>query len=650
VYVKNGYGNLSPNQNIFRYIASQDDNEDALTNDIINENQIGVCHWELIKDKDGHIFCEKAYNKKNEIIYNFTNKNNINTSSINKSIFQYTDSLGIQNRKINQGLSYIRITYDNNGYDKLYEFFNSFGIKKANIYGDYAIIRKYDNNGKILIEKSLDQLGKTITNNIGVSIQYYSYQGDSLKITTYCNQYNEITKNKNGYAIKRTYYDIYGNPLKYFYYDEYNNPCLNTSINAHGIILRYNNNGNLEEKKYVGIDENSLVANKSDFTAVYKAKYDNKGRQLIFERLDKSKGNNLAGIVTKERIYDDISLTKELHYIFKDNALKYIYKHQIWKNNLNQDILSYTYNIHNLNSEYFQKKSYDKNNNLRYYAYFNNKMKPFEFNDINRKYHACYIFYKEKNNSIIKYYCDIANNLIPTGPAIEYFEYTNKSQKPVIIKSYDYTNKIINGYYYNYDEFGNIISKSYIGGVSETSFRGDHESKYYILNFVWNLQNNKIFEFVGYNEFNEPSLIEEKENVYYKKVISKDKYFFYDYNGEPIQIDSMKKNIKKYPVVYYIKLQSKYSPAYIAGVKDGDILFKYGDWIYNFKRDFNGLLHEEHKLNNFPKQISIVRFPECKIYRFNLPAGLTGFDCDTLHYTENEKIRLMSIINTIKVK
>ena len=91
----------------------------------------------------------------------------------------------------------------------------------------------------------------------------------------------------------------------------------------------------------------------------------------------------------------------------------------------------------------------------------------------------------------------------------------------------------------------------------------------------------------------------------------------------------------------------------LSGALERNLIYLYIvliNFTYNFKRDFNGLLHEEHKLNNFPKQISIVRFPECKIYRFNLPAGLTGFDCDTLHYTENEKIRLMSIINTIKVK
>lgn len=163
-----------------------------------------------------------------------------------------------------------RITYHANDGDELAE--SAIGDQN-NIYGQQFDL---DSLGRIVRSTFLNNEGHPVTDKQGVGYVCYAYQQlGSLKQITFLGQDQQPLIGEGRYATVQHKCDEYGNMILWSAYDHHGKPCL-TIDGIHMAILRYDTNGFMTEKQFLGTNGRPICC--SHYFASVKYKHDARGR------------------------------------------------------------------------------------------------------------------------------------------------------------------------------------------------------------------------------------------------------------------------------------------------------------------------------------------------------------------------------------
>jgi hypothetical protein len=640
----NGYHQLTTENGMSTYLVNKYDEKDVKVVKDIKDMLKTVCQWNFVANDAGEIVSEMAFDKDTNLVYNFIHTRTYETPTGKQSICQFSDTYGLPFKQRINGGNYLRISYDKRGFEVKIEYFDENGNPKTNMNEAYGEIHEYNQLGLETLNASIDQFGNYMIDKAGNTGQLGEYDNHNhlIKSISFDTAKN-VCAVTDGYAIGKYEYDEYGNQLSEFYYDKNEKPCLNLKTNVHGSRYYYNDYGFNVKKENIGLDGKSLVNSKLDSVAVVAVNYDHYGNQICWEKFDINMRQDVfKDIVRYESVYNSKGeIIQSKNFIFRNNSLKRVYEFKAFKDKQGNDTLRYWFSMNDSIPETYVRQKFDSLKKQIYWGYFGKSMSPIMYSDDYNYYHEIITVctYGDTITSTSTYY-DMNSKRITNRDGVN--KLITKSLHGNIIRREDFDSAggVIKGYTFSYDKDNRKTSQQYIR-VSGIPFKGDKDAFYYDARVVWNLQDTSYSEFVGFNEFNEPSYVETSKLVYHKWDISTNEYF----DEQDKKIESMPDFMKSLHQVVLLSLISKNCPAYNEGVKDGDILIRYNNWKYDPESGFQRLVEELGNGRNKIKVIEIVRFPECKIHSFTLPVAISGMYLNAIHYTPKEFERIMSIIN-----
>lgn len=650
-----GYGHPTSYHNIGTYLVNQYDEEDKGLNSDWRDKLLTVCKWEIVADASGkEVIQERALDLEGDVIYIYSpvkvGKNEYTgsfTDSWGMPIFMRTDSLGNDAGYAN----FVHVTRDERGFEVLCSFTDRFGYPQKNKDGAYMTRREYDDNGNQIKEASQSIVGDNMIDDFG-------------------NCGWESMYDKNGWQKTTMYYDADWNPIRLpnlrggsgkvygFRYeqDQYGRDTIMTIIDGKGMsdvnefgvhkIKRvYNEHGFWTYFAYFDLAGNLCAGEKSGVAQAIN-EFDSNGNILLIEYKDE-KGKpvvNSNGYCKKSFAYDQNSIEiSEIEYIV---------------NNSGELVKSFEYSRDvdgNIVKTWYQENkqridSVDSKGRNVLLAWYDLEGNPIE----NDGLHKDITEFDDVNNVEIETWLDKDD--------VEFVDDNRGYSKDVCIK--DSTTNIMTNYQYWYGALKQSFQKQFTPGFGTIAAQwditpyGEHarvgwwNNLHYKCDVNWTMYGN-IRTMVGKNEFDEPSYLIDLNpdgEVYYFSNPNHGHRIYYDEFGCEIPDSTMTDFKSRLPKVYCIEVTDT-AVAYPLGLKNGDIILSYGDWITekDLITNVNYFYLETILKANQEKRITLLRHhPEknsSEILHRNLPKGRTsdlGFYPHMIYYTQKEKQRLLN--------
>ena len=536
---------------------------------------------------------------------------------------------------------------DENGFDVYLKYFSRNGGLAINTDSAYATRRTYDKKGNRLTDSSLDVTDVPmidLAGNNGWEATYDAY-GNTLTSTNMGVNWKPIKptseKKSNQYVRQHIEYDNYCRVTKVYYTDERNRPMADGNGLA-SITYKYNNAG--LQTQYCFYDILGRPFDGSGYFR-YQAEYDKNGYIKSKKYYDKD------GKLYYYKLYEHDAKGKVTLYECRDSD------GQLMNNNsggIAKKIISYDQDGFILNEDRWEVDSLG-NLSLIYYRHENNDSIVY----LRKDYRQYYL-----KDSSGKIYADYRVNLngdtIPTGISKKYYKniYT-KTVEPhktcYFDAYYDENNKVIYNPDWDWSESwvyidsvkGTKHRKKYdhnrqiiYNALSQYSDFKDNKNTTILLNdfdipcwhnydgtlwykrmVIWNYKSTPVVN-AYYNEWDEPAyVVSEDKSAYHMIFVTDDNNVTYDEYGK--KCDSLYKILPKALSIEVID-----SVAYRLGIRDNDIILKYGDWAYemNSTHELDKEFYLETILKSKNKKKILVLRSDSKIRRtwieeIELPQG-----------------------------
>jgi len=244
-------------------LVPTNNNEDDQVNSALKERLRENCIWEVVTDQSGKQPMQvKFYDRKHKLICCFSMVCHIEGDTLRYVTGQYTDEHGqpIQSRK--NGASVVKITFDKEGFRSFIEYFDSWENRARNY--DNALAQRYEYNhhpdslGLLMRYGSANAAGEYVydkVGNSGMKMTYINSNGKWLQTKSISiDPDGNVCPVKYGYSITKYEYDEFGRVIKQSYFDAEHNPVVDLSDNTHCCKIVYDEQGNICELYYYGID------------------------------------------------------------------------------------------------------------------------------------------------------------------------------------------------------------------------------------------------------------------------------------------------------------------------------------------------------------------------------------------------------------
>ena len=660
----NGYHKLTTNHSIGTYLVAPGDEHDSGSDSIWAEKLKTITQWDFIYNEKGDIAIERSYDESGNLVYSY-----YPVKIGNRTAGTFTDAWGTPAKLRKNGeAEVVYISYDSNGFESLHEFYDELGFRQKN--RDEAYMSRMTNTYDGLVTKKAScniagELMIDIYGNCGMEAEYDKY--GNITYETNMNEKWEPIRLKNGVEpfyynmIKRKYdYDIYNRVTRMSFVDLQNKPDTN-SVGIHSIEYTYNDRGDQTSISYKDLYDNTKVNPYNGFSRIEYV-YDNKGNILLLEnygdykKLSENgyykritwdydcKGKEIEKVFYKIRndsIYVD---SRNTCYIRTQNGLKKI-------KNSEEKPQSYIEERELYGDNMIVTIEYDNKGRNILWAYSDlegNPITPDEYG-----YSKDIEDYIEQNDTIINIerYVDHNGKIIirpNNGWAIyKSYTYDNEETKKQCkdIYMYDIDSTLYRAYRHYYDEEGNIIAQQCLNRYGKPSRTAKEGVVYYNNNVSYALKGG-FSSFVSTNEFNEPSYYYDESSIsYYSNFVNGERTDF-DENGKIIEsVSTFKDSI---PAVMVIVVSD--SIAYRLGLKDNDVIIKYGQWVSNMRLQDddvqNSMYVEMIDKATEEKDIMVLRHNPAKnnsdVINIHLPIGSIselGIFPQLVFYTNSEKER-----------
>lgn len=569
--VLNGYGHYVEGQGESPYILSiRNGDTDVNANKDWVKRLKTVCQYEYIEDPImGTFVQERAYDKNRTLVYTFSRMNIGN----NKYLGTYKDAYGFPaEMRVDSAYTYgtlAVITEDIWGNDSIIEFVDPKGKPKDNNDGVGMEVLVGDKYGHILKQMSCDHDGNLVIDNWGNCGVEHTYDMKTHRKMT------QMTMDINwqpmptpflreddgirGCVKVKYFYDKYGRDTAIYVITPQGEPAVN-DYGTHRFVREYDNYGN--RLLSVGYDlKGNLSPLDGSGVALYKMEYDDLGRDISGELLDKDRNplSNPDRLSRYKCVYGNDGLFDEkVFWIIKDGVEDTCYYYKRTNSSYYERWGDGTYMIDSL----------DAKGRKILTAYYNADGKPMV--DTSEGYHCKRTVYssEEGSETTFIYYFDSELNTVGAWIGITdslTARQTVFGNNQSYIMQYDDSLKTLIADY-DCNSFGKICRA---GGVNGNC-------RLYRIDINRSQKGNSNF-FTARDEFGEPDyMVADNDVIYYYAKTSKEGYVIpFDEHSNPIESYSTFKN-KCHKA---ISVEVTDSTAYKLGLLDNDVILKYGSYI-----------------------------------------------------------------------
>ena len=629
--------------------------------DVLKES----CIVEFISDPSGdNVIQERVYDENHKIIYLFSHTPiGKNKDGLNQYIGAYKDVYGLP-AEMRETPEYtygtiVRITEDKWGHDHIIEYLDAKGKNKLNGDSVFQSVHTYDEYGHELKFGSQNERGDYVLDSWGNCGVIQTWNKDHTMSSAMYTDTNwrsmrmPSTKAQEKTGVIKVFYeyDEYKRETLERFVDENDNPMTNI-YGAHKIVYKYDNKGNTIELAGFDLENKpSPVFNGTTSRMVFD--YDSLGREI------------------QASFYDKYNKPVEGENLLSKRITQY--------NDLGEKILFEEY--HSLNSEEevcYRKK---KGVNTIHTLFYDGTIRVTRVDSLDEKGRTIKsICYDEKNQLYVpeKWAVETIDYIDQKGATImsetTYDEKLHEIEVDGIAKTKTVVDSLNNSLCkYRYDKygelketFGHFYDKEYKWVLSEYDMNkfgiicrsgGTAGVRHYVADVVYS-QKHSFATLVGRDEYNEPDYITSDggKTYYYQKLRSKGRTVFYDENNNPISdFKALRDSLPK-----ALSIEVVDSIAYSLGIKDNDVILRYGTYINNVGKYSQNYERKDWATcailaANSEKQILVYRVDNTStdgsILRIELPKGTTnqlGFLTHMRYLTKRQANRIGSILDRYK--
>lgn len=566
---RNGYDKLTINHNFGAYILNQYDFTDKGADAKMAEKLKTVCQWETVSNQEGNfVVQERALDKEGNLVFCY---NRTQTEDPNQVISTYSDEYGFPIILRDSCYFYLRTTYDNRGFEVLFDFFDDNGYPIPNQDGAFQTRREYLDNGIVEAEYSQFLSGHKMLNRFGnCGIKNTKFTDDGLYslelISLDTDSMPCRTKIDPKFIVRKYSYDEHGRIKKETYWNEFGEPDKN-AYNVHGYIYEYNRYGQIIHTYRIDSQENKCKDSFGYFD--YRFEYDEYGNQVIAEKV--AEDSIKEGIRYKYSEKGD--LLEEDHYNVYNGDTAYVYKYH-------KDV------VNRSSTKYFAglcciREKWDEKNNLTLWAYYDtlniNPIDLFGYHRVFREYR----YLGDTTNLTESHYNKNGDRCCEKDMGWSYRVCTiDSTNSAVSYIYYDSLSNFYTGYKNNFtDGFKKKISEESLDINGNTMRTYKNGKFYYKQHSIFPIKPSLSDKNIGcyeVNEFNEPSLAIEDYNIFHCYYSLNNEKIYFDENGEP---KKSPKDNESLPIIPYVETTVSNNKL---GFQRGDILLKCNNWLMKF--------------------------------------------------------------------
>ena len=661
-----GYGKYSDNHNISIYMFNKEARGAESVPKQIRDKFSEVVQWTCKENSKGDVIQQRGYDNKGDLVYSY----NLTWKDHNTTAGQYTDAWGIPIKLESDSIYNITIPivkYNSCGFDSLVCYVDEYGFSVHDAYGVYKNLYETDSNGRIRKITYCNDFGQPMMSKIGYSkmINKMDKKGRVVERHYFDERNNPIKYSDDSYFTivytpsMQVEYDDYGNWTDIHYYDGEMKPDT-LEYGVHHVHRAFNDRGRRTLLTTYGLD-GKHTAYYSSGEAFDVRMYDNQGH-IVYSSLLQADSLNL--IQDKDQYiqsfftYDSKgnTVTRDSYSWIDGKKLLYF---QTRLDTITGKEIQINYNpAKNNQGAYYQYSEYDadKKLSLRYFYSADNINKR-----ITDDYGEYYTYKRIKDNTSkdieiqTEMYLDSCGALTMPYWRVDNYAFSELTiDSATCIKSrklLDENQSVIDRYYYKYSD-NTFSERDYIQQLNFAGIPARSAGKgllYYRAKCIYDVYGDVVSD-IAYNEWGEPSLICNNLYGYHYKAKEGGKWVYYDESNKQINRSEFYENSPKALIIEVID-----SIAYQFGLKDGDVIVRYGDAILGTTWGNDIPLHfctEAVRLANQKKSLWVMRHnlikKQSKIIKIDLPEGTLsqlGFITHTQFYTTAENERF---INTYK--
>ena len=300
----NGEGDLTPSNGVGTYLRHAEE-----------LSPVHECDWKFTYDSHGRVATETAYNRRGKMVWGFvyspTQEKNANSRD-----GYYLGPDGYPSPEKGSAASFVHFEYSADGYERRILYRDRLARSMPGPDKAFGQEHTYDDQGRIIEEKSLDPDGKPMNDEAGNSSMKVTYDGSGDVLTA--NAYDAsglpavVTE---GWSQRRSKYDENGNEVELSYFDPQGQPVLHKD-GYHRLTSMYDDRAYVIEQHYW--DESGQAAFLSGGYHATRFSYDSQGNVLQITYLD-GVGHpvpNRSGFATVHYRYDGEN--REVERVFFD--------------------------------------------------------------------------------------------------------------------------------------------------------------------------------------------------------------------------------------------------------------------------------------------------------------------------------------------
>ena len=663
-----GYHKLTTGHGIGTYLANQNDNNDKTVDKAWQKKLGTVCQWDFIYNKKGDIAVERAYDGDGNLVYAYHP-----VKIGNRVAGTFTDAWGMPARlRQDSCAQVVFVSYDENGFESLHEFYDEQGYRQKNKDGAYMVRIQNAKDGHALSKASCSITGELMMDAFGNCGMLAEYDADGKEIseTNMDNHWNPI-RIESGIdtfyynMIKRNYdYDIYGRCTKMWFSDLENQPDTNL-VGIHSMEMGYNSRGQRTSFAYKDLEGNYKI-NPYDGQSHWENVFDEKTGRILSTTCygDAQKLDSLGYSREIRYVYNKFGDEIEnVSYGFDGDSVKTVFfvrtkeggLRKVSKNDVKPQ-------------NHIEKRTFSKDNMIVTIEYDEKGRRIlWEYTDLNGYPSAPYGYYQDIDTYVrigdtieieTEYYTDTLGNvmLLPGNSwAINRIisHFNNGKLTFMDIFNYDEDQTVISSWRKLYDEDGSFKRQMTLNKFGVPSRTAVDDVVYYQCGIENDIKGEHTASIMSYNEFDEPSYMESWDGISHYWNFVDNSRTYYDEHGNPIK--DMKTLMDTLSAVVCVVVTD--SAGYRNQLKDGDVIIKYGDWVSNMKLQ----KYENHDLFCFElidkatseKDVLVLRhYPEqnkSEVLSIHLPVGTIqelGFFPQIIYYTQKEKQRYEQALHT----
>lgn len=652
----NGYGNYSTYSPLNETLLVDPDSEDNgnMEHPEIVERMSSVCQWLFQRDELGRLLQQNAYDANGDLVYSF---NLVWTDSLHASGI-YTDAWGLPIVQQCDTVSLSTnpfLTFSPEGYNIQIDYIDEEGYPVYNREGVFRTVMTYDSKGNNLERWSCDDIGNRMMNNFGYSGLIRTYNINN-RLIAYRKVDTKGTPLPFDIAIVgddpveiRYIYDRHGNTLSRSYWDSEGEPSCDED-GVHERRQTYNSRGKVKVRAHYDM-QGRPVAYDATGRCFTVSEYDGQGNTVALRELKTDSATLAKHSRLNSEIFAKYDSKGELveASIFRFYDKQKIRSHYTKQDTLTGEEWSEYFRISSEGDYYLEVQCYDGNDYLdskRFLSY--PKRKPITVPDFGysiKRYDKAY-----PSKGVFQYdtyYLNQDSVLCMPLPDENDFAHRLDVYDSIAcvqrVMEWDTEDNLTCNQIYYYPD----ASMSNSSAMQEMNFKNvpgivGNTGPYSFKLITQRDPYGKVKWIRAYNEWSEPALISSLTQGYHASKIINGTNHFYDENDQEVERSEINNPYSAY-IVEIISDQG-----YQAGLKDGDVLVRYGNAMIDPENKNRELLsHECVRLaSESSKYIWVLRHDvpnkKSSVLKIRLGEGTfreLGFQLHPVFYTQCEAER-----------